>query len=161
MHVSCHPDFRVHTTSTLNLGRRYTADLDEALTRTARQLGTTSPGCDVSDRAIMKVTIKTWNTVATWRWDISEDDVCGICQVHFDGTCPTCRFPGDDCSLRGLSPCWYGMKRALMPSSLGQMRPQLPHALHHGMDQAGGCKGTVPNVSSKYDMRSFLSRGHH
>ncbi|KAG6014724.1 hypothetical protein E4U43_006215 [Claviceps pusilla] len=47
----------------------------------------------------MKVTIKEWNTVATWRWDIPEDDVCGICQVHFDGTCPTCKYPGDDCSL--------------------------------------------------------------
>ncbi|KAG5946541.1 hypothetical protein E4U60_003998 [Claviceps pazoutovae] len=47
----------------------------------------------------MKVTIKEWNTVATWRWDIPEDDVCGICQIHFDGTCPTCKYPGDDCSL--------------------------------------------------------------
>lgn len=47
----------------------------------------------------MKVTIKEWNTVATWQWDIPEDDVCGICQVHFDGTCPTCKYPGDDCSL--------------------------------------------------------------
>lgn len=47
----------------------------------------------------MKVKIKRWNAVATWRWDIPEDDVCGICQVHFDGTCPTCKFPGDDCGL--------------------------------------------------------------
>ncbi|PQE08979.1 Anaphase promoting complex subunit protein [Rutstroemia sp. NJR-2017a WRK4] len=47
----------------------------------------------------MKVKIKTWNAVATWRWDIPDDDVCGICQVHFDGTCPTCKYPGDDCSL--------------------------------------------------------------
>lgn len=47
----------------------------------------------------MKVKIKRWNGVATWRWDIPEDDVCGICQVHFDGTCPTCKYPGDDCSL--------------------------------------------------------------
>ncbi|ELQ35773.1 anaphase-promoting complex subunit 11 [Pyricularia oryzae Y34] len=47
----------------------------------------------------MKVKIKEWNAVATWRWDIPEDDVCGICQVHFDGTCPTCKYPGDDCSL--------------------------------------------------------------
>lgn len=52
----------------------------------------------------MKVTIKEWNTVATWRWDIPEDDVCGICQVHFDGTCPTCKYPGDTCSL-----CKYGL----------------------------------------------------
>lgn len=50
----------------------------------------------------MKVTIKEWNTVATWRWDIPQDDVCGICQVHFDGTCPTCKYPGDDCSLRKM-----------------------------------------------------------
>lgn len=48
----------------------------------------------------MKVKIRTWNAVATWRWDLDEDDVCGICQVHFDGTCPTCKYPGDDCSLR-------------------------------------------------------------
>ncbi|KAI3533973.1 hypothetical protein CABS03_10595 [Colletotrichum abscissum] len=47
----------------------------------------------------MKVKITRWNTVATWRWDIPEDDVCGICQVHFDGTCPTCKYPGDDCSI--------------------------------------------------------------
>ncbi|TGJ84531.1 hypothetical protein E0Z10_g4232 [Xylaria hypoxylon] len=47
----------------------------------------------------MKVKIKKWDAVATWRWDIPEDDVCGICQVHFDGTCPTCKYPGDDCSL--------------------------------------------------------------
>ncbi|EAW10983.1 anaphase promoting complex subunit 11 [Aspergillus clavatus NRRL 1] len=47
----------------------------------------------------MKVTIKEWNAVATWRWDMPEDEVCGICRVQFDGTCPTCKFPGDDCSL--------------------------------------------------------------
>ncbi|KAI0011968.1 RING/U-box [Xylariaceae sp. FL0662B] len=47
----------------------------------------------------MKVKIKRWNAVATWKWDLPEDDVCGICQVHFDGTCPTCKYPGDDCSL--------------------------------------------------------------
>ncbi|POS70521.1 RING finger domain-containing protein [Diaporthe helianthi] len=47
----------------------------------------------------MKVKIKKWSAVATWRWDIPEDDVCGICQIHFDGSCPSCRFPGDDCEL--------------------------------------------------------------
>ncbi|KAI0396491.1 anaphase-promoting complex subunit 11 RING-H2 finger-domain-containing protein [Xylariaceae sp. FL0594] len=47
----------------------------------------------------MKVNIKSWNAVASWRWDLPEDDVCGICQVHFDGTCPTCKYPGDDCGL--------------------------------------------------------------
>ncbi|CCU82705.1 RING finger domain protein/Anaphase-promoting complex subunit 11 [Blumeria hordei DH14] len=48
----------------------------------------------------MKVKILKWNAVATWRWDIPDDDVCGICQAHFDGTCPTCKYPGDDCELR-------------------------------------------------------------
>lgn len=47
----------------------------------------------------MKVKIKTWNAVATWRWNLPEDEVCGICRVQFDGTCPTCKFPGDDCTL--------------------------------------------------------------
>lgn len=47
----------------------------------------------------MKVAIKEWNAVATWHWDIPEDEVCGICRVQFDGTCPTCKFPGDDCAL--------------------------------------------------------------
>ncbi|EYE94988.1 anaphase promoting complex subunit 11 [Aspergillus ruber CBS 135680] len=47
----------------------------------------------------MKVTFKEWNAVATWRWDMPDDDVCGICRVQFDGTCPTCKFPGDDCAL--------------------------------------------------------------
>jgi hypothetical protein len=53
----------------------------------------------------MKVTIKEWNAVATWRWDMPEDDVCGICRVQFDGTCPTCKFPGDDCSLCEFCSC--------------------------------------------------------
>ncbi len=29
-----------------------------------------------------------------------EDDVCGICRVQFDGTCPQCNYPGDECTLR-------------------------------------------------------------
>lgn len=66
-----------------------------ALRITAAELGR-----DLSLLNRMKVKIKTWNAVATWRWDIPDDDVCGICQVHFDGTCPTCKYPGDDCSLR-------------------------------------------------------------
>ena len=47
----------------------------------------------------MKVTIEEWHAVASWRWDMPEDEVCGICRVQFDGTCPTCKYPGDDCAL--------------------------------------------------------------
>jgi anaphase-promoting complex subunit 11 len=50
-------------------------------------------------RQIMKVTIQQWDAVATWRWDVADDEVCGICRVQFDGTCPTCKYPGDDCPL--------------------------------------------------------------
>ncbi|KAL2352980.1 anaphase promoting complex subunit 11 [Cryomyces antarcticus] len=47
----------------------------------------------------MKVIIKSYHAVASWRWDMPEDDLCGICRVQFDGTCPKCTFPGDDCPL--------------------------------------------------------------
>jgi hypothetical protein len=64
------------------------------------QLSTQSLFCTYCTPDVkMKVKITKWNAVATWRWDIPEDDVCGICQVHFDGTCPTCKYPGDDCPL--------------------------------------------------------------
>ena len=39
-----------------------------------------------------------WNGVASWKW-IANDDTCGICRVAFDGCCPDCKLPGDDCPL--------------------------------------------------------------
>lgn len=70
----------------------------------------------------MKIKIKSYNAVASWRWNTQinkpgatdqqgqqmeeeedeedeEDDVCGICQVAFEGCCPNCKVPGDDCPL--------------------------------------------------------------
>lgn len=58
----------------------------------------------------MKVTVNRWNAIAHWRWDTgqegdgeidedSEEDLCGICRVSYDGCCPTCKVPGDDCPL--------------------------------------------------------------
>ncbi|EOD45540.1 anaphase-promoting complex subunit 11 [Neofusicoccum parvum] len=47
----------------------------------------------------MKVTIKQWNAVAAWRWDMPEDDLCGICRSPYDSTCSKCKFPGDGCPL--------------------------------------------------------------
>ncbi|XP_029646490.2 anaphase-promoting complex subunit 11 [Octopus sinensis] len=46
----------------------------------------------------MKVKVKSWTAVATWRW-IANDDNCGICRMAFDGCCPDCKLPGDDCPL--------------------------------------------------------------
>ena len=50
-------------------------------------------------RQTMKVTIKEWNAVAAWRWDMPDDDVCGICRNPYDSTCSKCKFPGDECPL--------------------------------------------------------------
>lgn len=84
----------------------------------------------------MKVRITAWSAVATWRWDLPEDDVCGICQNHFDGTCPTCRYPGDECSLCESTyddapdpPFLKMLAHWGFHSSVWEMRPQLPHGL--------------------------------
>jgi hypothetical protein len=53
----------------------------------------------------MKVKILSYHAVAAWRWDMPEDDDCGICRVQFDGTCPKCKFPGDDCPI-SMCPPW-------------------------------------------------------
>lgn len=55
----------------------------------------------------MKVTVKHWQAIAQWRWDTGQamdeqdgdEDVCGICRVAYEGCCPTCKMPGDDCPL--------------------------------------------------------------
>nr|XP_031862139.1 uncharacterized protein CI109_002552 [Kwoniella shandongensis]KAA5529211.1 hypothetical protein CI109_002552 [Kwoniella shandongensis] len=69
----------------------------------------------------MKLTIKSYHPVAYWKWDTStephklyhyaspdgdgldddeeDEDVCGICQNAYEGTCPECKVPGDDCPL--------------------------------------------------------------
>ncbi|XP_035890167.1 anaphase-promoting complex subunit 11 isoform X1 [Phyllostomus discolor] len=46
----------------------------------------------------MKVKIKCWNGVATWLW-VANDENCGICRMAFNGCCPDCKVPGDDCPL--------------------------------------------------------------
>ncbi|BBG96962.1 anaphase-promoting complex/cyclosome 11 [Prunus dulcis] len=46
----------------------------------------------------MKVNILQWHAVASWTWD-AQDETCGICRMAFDGCCPACKLPGDDCPL--------------------------------------------------------------
>ncbi|KAK4279534.1 hypothetical protein QN277_011303 [Acacia crassicarpa] len=41
---------------------------------------------------------KEWHAVASWTWD-AQDETCGICRMAFDGCCPDCKHPGDDCPL--------------------------------------------------------------
>lgn len=54
----------------------------------------------------MKVTIREWNAVAAWHWDMPDDDVCGICRNPYDSTCSKCKFPGDECPLRKTRHTW-------------------------------------------------------
>ncbi|XP_061998294.1 anaphase-promoting complex subunit 11-like isoform X3 [Rosa rugosa] len=39
-----------------------------------------------------------WHAVAAWTWD-AQDETCGIWRMAFDGCCPDCKLPGDDCPL--------------------------------------------------------------
>jgi len=43
-----------------------------------------------------------WHGVASWTWD-AHDDACGICRMAFDGCCPDCKMPGDDCPLSSFT----------------------------------------------------------
>lgn len=59
----------------------------------------------------MKVVVKKVHAVCSWSWHIprdgthqheaadTEEDVCGICRVSYNGTCPSCKYPGDECPL--------------------------------------------------------------
>lgn len=46
----------------------------------------------------MKVEIVEWKSYCTWHWDLASsdgyvDELCGICRVSYDGTCPNCKYP--------------------------------------------------------------------
>lgn len=45
----------------------------------------------------MRVKILQWNALATWVWDIENEDMCAICRHPFEQPCPKCKVPGDDC----------------------------------------------------------------
>lgn len=51
----------------------------------------------------MKVKVKEWNAVASWHWDLKDlsdvSELCGICRVAFEGTCPSCKYPGTECPI--------------------------------------------------------------
>lgn len=101
----------------------------------------------------MKVTIRSWHSVATWRWDMPEDDVCGICRVQFDGTCPTCKYPGDECTLCML----YTPQKSLRCSYTRPMETRERGELKiFGGSTIADCKG---HNDSDWQMRAFISYG--
>lgn len=87
------------------------------LASSQQALNRPQPTCLYHDE--MKIKIKSFDAVAVWKWNIKpgkenaagtgdqeeeeeEDDVCGICQNAFEGCCPNCKVPGDDCPLSEL-----------------------------------------------------------
>lgn len=58
-----------------------------------------------------------WHGFSTWHWKLAADgdanssayvdELCGICRVAFDGTCPNCKYPGDDCPIVLGSGCTH------------------------------------------------------
>lgn len=97
----------------------------------------------------MKVKIKTWNAVATWRWNLPEDEVCGICRVQFDGTCPTCKFPGDDCTLL-MGKCGHSFHMVRIHRDKATDIPLTLIALSSHLDPAGVFQRPLPNVPPEY-----------
>lgn len=62
----------------------------------------------------MKVEIVEWKSYCTWHWDLASSDghgyveeLCGICRVSFDGTCPNCKYPGNQCPVVLGSGCTH------------------------------------------------------
>ncbi|KAH3898792.1 anaphase promoting complex subunit 11 SCDLUD_005129 [Saccharomycodes ludwigii] len=58
----------------------------------------------------MLLEVNNVHCVCAWSWDIPsnvntknnityDDDVCGICRVSYNGTCPKCKIPGEKCPL--------------------------------------------------------------
>ncbi|XP_064609992.1 LOW QUALITY PROTEIN: anaphase-promoting complex subunit 11-like [Liolophura sinensis] len=81
----------------------------------------------------MKVTVKSRIAVAAWRW-IANDENCGICRMPFDGCCPDCKLPGDDCPL-----VW-------------PVFPLLPHALYSEVAELAAGAAVVPHVQARVEV---------
>ncbi|KAF4526128.1 hypothetical protein B566_EDAN012438 [Ephemera danica] len=92
----------------------------------------------------MKVTIRCWAGVATWRW-VANDDNCGICRMPFDGCCPECKLPGDDCPLGFMGPVF----------SL------LPYSLHHEVAQFSTSASPVSHVSARLEVQGINGHKQH
>jgi len=74
----------------------------------------------------MKVEFLHWNAVAAWTWGV-DDETCGICHCAFDGCCPDCKVPGDDCPIIwGVCDHAFHLHCILKWINSQQPRPQCP-----------------------------------
>jgi anaphase-promoting complex subunit 11 len=86
----------------------------------------------------MRVIVQEYQAVAQWRWKIEgredqeeeddEDEVCGICRIAYDGCCPDCKQPGDDCPLSEYSAC--KLARDYMRADIYSVFGKCTHVFH-------------------------------
>ncbi|KAK6139474.1 hypothetical protein DH2020_026788 [Rehmannia glutinosa] len=79
-----------------------------------------------------------WHAVASWTWD-AQDETCGICRMAFDGCCPDCKLPGDDCPLKAK---WKFPNNV----SLGSLQPCIPSSLHLEVGEFTNSSSTLSHV---------------
>ncbi|EGD82209.1 anaphase-promoting complex subunit 11 [Salpingoeca rosetta] len=73
----------------------------------------------------MKVKVKRkWNVVAVWKWT-APDDSCGICRQAFDGCCPSCHEPGENCPIV-FGKCKHCFHMHCILKWLGQPQDECP-----------------------------------
>ncbi|GAU25570.1 hypothetical protein TSUD_260040, partial [Trifolium subterraneum] len=100
-----------------------------------------------------------WHAVASWTWD-AQDETCGICRMAFDGCCPDCKLPGDDCPLSMDNSSIHGRKpSAILTSHCGLWQASLHMAIvktsatqfHHGL----GCMQSRISFALYLEMGEF------
>ncbi|KAH7554045.1 hypothetical protein JRO89_XS12G0101900 [Xanthoceras sorbifolium] len=95
-----------------------------------------------------------WHGVASWTWD-AQDETCGICRMAFDGCCPDCKLPGDDCPLIPLyllivvlafefDLAW--IVKHIPVSGLGCLQPCISSPLHFEMGELTNSSSTLSHV---------------
>ncbi|CAJ1977894.1 unnamed protein product [Sphenostylis stenocarpa] len=88
-----------------------------------------------------------WHAVAWWTWD-AQDETCGICRMAFDGCCPDCKLPGDDCPLSKLLIILYADFHRYNNLYLGCMQSCISFALHPEMGEFSDITSSLPHMPS-------------
>lgn len=69
----------------------------------------------------MKITVNSITPVFSWHWCVPQDDeLCGICRINFDGKCPNCLFPGDQCPVSIGKECHHAFHEHCIKKWLNQ-----------------------------------------
>ncbi|KAI8570480.1 hypothetical protein RHMOL_Rhmol01G0037300 [Rhododendron molle] len=80
------------------LNDRFNEGVRWRIKRLGRENDKHAPGFNVWGNGVRGEGLHWWYAVASWTWD-AQDETCGIGRMAFDGCCPDCKLPGDDCPL--------------------------------------------------------------